>query len=265
MCSAQPGQGMGFRPMMQPSYGIQRPVWMNEQPSYYNSNLNRNVSVFVTRMGMGEDSMNEIVLFDIAGQETSPGVYADRQTIMFFDIPKLLGALDVCAEAFSEVQTLSRRAKNALVEGMDTIFPRAAILWMDADTLVGSYNNVMRPNLKIDNGQVTLTISGTAVCRVKFNETMNDPTFAGDEKVKADWTLVFSSAAEVNELSACISASVSAKNRIPVQMRPQSAFPRVFDRNLNQDNFNGFMRRWNPQWDPDARPFRPFEMKARMR
>lgn len=266
LCQAQPGPGAGFRPMLQPSYGTQRPVWVAQQPSYYNSSLERNVNVFVTKVGMpGSEDMSEMVIFDIAGEEITPGVYKDRQTIMFFDIPKLLGALDVCAEAFSEVQTLSRRAKNALIEGMDTIFPRAAILWMDADTLVGSYNNVLRPDIKIDNGQVKLIITGTALCRVKFNDTMNDPEFSGDENVKTDWSLVFSSAKEVNELAACISSSVSERNRIPTPIRPQHAFPRVFDRNLNQDNFNGFMRRWNPTWDPEARPFSPVDMRARMR
>ena len=234
-----------------------RPVWMGEQQSYFNAASEKNVNVFVTR-AFGPD-MGDVVMFDISSGENF------ETNIMFYDVPKLLGALNVCAEALSEVSTLSRRAKNALIEGMDTIFPRAGLFWFDHDTLVGSFNNVLRPDIKIENGEAKLIITGKAVCRVKFNETMNDPEFAGDANVTTEYSLVFSSPNEVNELAACITSSVSAKNRIPTQMIPQHAFPRVFDRNFERSDFNGFMRRFNPTWDPTIRPFRPINMQMRIR
>ena len=234
-----------------------RPVWMGEQQSYFNAASEKNVNVYVTR-AFGPD-MGDVVMFDISSGENF------ETNIMFYDVPKLLGALNVCAEALSEVSTLSRRAKNALIEGMDTIFPRAGLFWFDKDTLVGSFNNLLRPDIKIENGEAKLIITGKAVCRVKFNEVMNDPEFAGDPNVTIDYSLVFSSPNEVNELAACITNSVSSRNRTPIQMTPQHAFPRVFDRNFERSDFNGFMRRFNPTWDPAVRPFRPINIQMRFR
>lgn len=250
---------MSLSSYAQPAFGgsmpqAMRPIWTATQPSYFNVNMDRNVNVFISRSFDQNGSIPaETVMFDIAGT----GEFADagRQTIIFFDIPKLLGALDVCYETLSEVSTLSRRARNALVEGMDTIFPRAAVMWNNNDTLIASYNNVIRPDIKIESGQAKLIITGKAVCRVKFDETMSDPTFAGDENITTEYSLVFSSAAEVAELESIIQNSVSEKNRRPVWMRPQNAFPRVFDRDLKQNDFNGFMHRFNPTWDPTVRPF----------
>lgn len=248
--NAQPGQ-MGF------NRNLSRPVWMAQQPSYFNVSQEKNVNVYVTRMAGAE--VGELVMFDISSGDTF------ETNVVFYDIPKLLGALDVCAETLSEVSALSRRAKNALVEGMDTIFPRAGIFWMDADTLVASYNNVLRPDITIENGVAKLVITGTAVCRLKFNQTMNDPEFAGDPKITTEYSLVFSTPNEVNELIACITSSVSEKNRHPLPMIPQHAFPRVFDNRFNRNDFNGFMKKLNPTWDETIRPFRPINVRTRIR
>jgi hypothetical protein len=220
-----------------------------------NSKQEKNVNVYVTRV-TGPETANEIVMFDISSGEEF------ESNIVFYDIPKLLGALDVCAEALSEVSTLSRRAKNALIEGMDTIFPRAGIFWMDVDTLVASYNNVLRPDITIENGEAKLVITGTAVCRLKFNETMNNPEFSGDPNVTTEYSLVFSTANEVRELVSCIKGSVSEKNRHSQPMIPQHAFPRVMDNRFNRNDFNGFMKRFNPTWDETVRPFRPTEFRS---
>lgn len=247
---AQPGQ-MGF------NRNLFRPVWMAQQPSYFNASQEKSVNVYVTRMNGAQ--VGDLVMFDISNGDNF------ESNIVFFDIPKLLGALDVCAEALAEVSTLSRRAKSALIEGMDTIFPRAGIFWMDGDIIVASYNNVLRPDIVIENGIAKLVITGKAVCRLKFNETMNDPEFSGDSNITTEYSLVFSSPNEVNELVSCITGSVSAKNRIPQSMIPQHAFPRTFDNRFNRNDFNGFMHRFNPTWDSEVRPFQPINVRSRIR
>ena len=183
----------------QPRTPFRNPIWMGEQPSYFNSKQNKNVRVFVGRTD------NDFVTFNISDVDDTNDV-----NIMFFDRNKLLTALNVCSEALAEVSTLSRKAKRAIVEGMDTIFPRAAIMWHDADT------------------------------------------FSGDPDVTLDYSLVFSSSHEVDELIQCIVNNT--EHPVFGNISIQEAFPRVIDRNHNPHTFNGFMRRLNPTWVPQRRP-----------
>ena len=228
------------------------PIWMHEQPSYYNSAQDKKVNVYVS-----DAFQNESVVFDISNDKEL------ETNIVVFDIPKLLGALNVCSEALSEVSTLSRKAKNALIEGIDTIFPRVGIMWFDNGTLVSSYNNTLKPDIEIDGGVAKLVINGTAVCRTIFNETLFDPNFSGDENITNDYTLIFSSSEEINELISCIMGAVSDEHKRGVAMNPRQVFTRVFDSNLKRNTYDGFMRRFNPIWDPSQRPFRPFNFESR--
>lgn len=233
-------------------FSNRRPIWMHEQPSYFNSAQNKKVNVYVS-----DAFQNESVVFDISNEEEL------ETNIVIFDIPKLLGALNVCSEALSEVSTLSRKAKNALIEGIDTVFPRVSIMWFHDGALVSSFNNTLKPDIEIDGGVAKLVISGTAVCRVIFNETLFDPEFSGDENITNNYTIIFSSSEEINELISCIMGSVSDEHKRGIQMNPRQVFTRVFDSNFRRNTYDGFMRRFNPIWDPNQRPFRPFNFESR--
>ena len=207
---------------MAPS-NVSKPIWEHKQRSYFNDNQNRRINVYVVN-----SNNSETVSFDIS---TTHEDYRPFETnISFFDIPKLIGALKVCAEALDEVSDMPRKMKKSLIEGMDTIFPRASIMWYNEDTLVASYNDILRPNIRYKNGKPRLIITGTAVCRVKFNDKMLDEYFAGDPNVITDYSLVFSSSKEINELIDCITKSVSPSNRVPMHMNPRLVFPRIIPR-----------------------------------
>lgn len=233
-------------------FSNRRPIWMHEQPSYYNSAQGKKVNVYVS-----DAFQNESVVFDISNNEEL------ETNIVIFDIPKLLGALNACSEALSEVSTLSRKAKNALVEGIDTIFPRVSIMWFHEGTLVSSFNNTLKPDIEISGGTAKLVISGIARCRLIFNEKLFDPEFSGDENITNDYTLIFSSPEEINELISCIMGAVSDEHRRGIAVNPRQVFTRVFDSNLKRNTYDGFMRRFNPIWDPNQRPFRPFNFESR--
>lgn len=201
----------------------QRPIW---------NDLGSNVMVFT-------DIQNdkEIVSFHIE----------DNHTITFYDVPKLLSALQVCSEVLNQTSDLPKKNRNALIAGMDTIFPRAAIAWHYEDTIVMSFNNKLNPDIKVLKKQSKLVITGEAVCRLKLNETMRDRSFSGDANITTTYTMVFNSAEQVNNLITSIQNNVSAQNRRFNRMVPQEVFPRVFDRRFRPTPFNTFMNRRRPR------------------
>lgn len=201
----------------------QRPIW---------NNFNSDVMVFST-----VDNGRDAVTFTIE----------DNHNVVFYDIPKLLSALTVCSEVLDQATSLSKKEKNALIQGMDTIFPRASITWHADNVLVMSYNEILRPDIQIVNGQAKLIITGTAVCRTKFDQTMLDPAYSGDANITTDYTIIFENIKDINDLIGRIQSSVSAQNRRFTRMVPNQAFPRVIDRRFRPIPFNTFMNRRRPR------------------
>lgn len=193
------------------------------------NDLGSNVVVF---KDMHHDT--EVVSFQIENDHT----------IIFYDLPKLLSALQVCSEVLD--QASSTKSKKALIAGIDTIFPRAAIFWHYEDTIVGSFNNSLTPDIKVLKKQAKLLITGQAVCRLKLNEAIRNPEFSGDANITTTYTMVFNSAEQVNNLITSIQNNISAQNRRFNRMVPDQVFPRVIDRRFRPIPFNTFMNRRRP-------------------
>lgn len=164
--------------------------------------------------------------------------------VVFYDTEKLVDALTTCKEVLTEVGSISRKARKALIEGIDTLFPRAIISWHVEDTMVVSFNNVLKPSIQVIDGKTTLNLSGKAICRLKFGSPdMISEVYDGDLNTHLDYTISFESPEDIDNLLVKINTR-APKRRFIRPTPPFLAFPVVYDQDFHTHSYGSFIKRF---------------------